>query len=271
MKLSFYTYSYTDRQNLSVAECLARIARVGYAGIDESGTFGRSENSASVTPERRKLIRDTARQLRLSVEAVITHAELTRTLATTTPLDLKGSIDLAVDLAASVLTFHMGGPVQNLSAGELWSKTVEWLRAAAAYGEARHVSLAVDGIWPPWIVHSSDTLAKLFDEVGSPVFGVNFDPCYLTLMGVDPVRFARRFSSRIQHAHLKDHVGKYPRWEHRIPGQGEMNYVPIFAALANEKFKGSMAVECFADMKFEEACDAGYAAMTAALRKAGVR
>jgi hypothetical protein len=31
-----------------------------------------------------------------------------------------------------------------------------------------------------------------------------------------------------------------------------------------------MAVECFTDMPFEEACDSGYAAMTAAMRQAGV-
>ena len=270
MRLSFYTYSYTDRQNLSIADCLARIAKIGYAGIDESGTFGRSEDPASVTTERRKLIRDTARRHRLRVEALITHAELTRTLTTSSPLDLKGSIDLAMDLGASVVTFHMGGQQPGLSEQDLWSKTVEWVRSAARYAESKHVALAVDGIWPPWIVNSPDTLAKMFDEVSSPAFGVNFDPCYLVLMGEDPVRFARRFSSRIWHAHLKDHVGKYPNWEHRIPGQGEMNYAPIFAALARAKFKGSMAVECFTDMKFEEACDAGFAAMTAALRKAGV-
>jgi hypothetical protein len=32
-----------------------------------------------------------------------------------------------------------------------------------------------------------------------------------------------------------------------------------------------MAVECFTDMKFEEACDDGYAAIKRALEKAGIR
>jgi sugar phosphate isomerase/epimerase len=89
-------------------------------------------------------------------------------------------------------------------------------------------------------------------------------------MGIDPVQFVRRFGPRIHHVHLKDHVGKYPKWEHRIAGKGEMNYVPSFAALAEARFTGSMAVECFVDMKFEEACDEGYAAMSEPLRKAGM-
>ena len=80
----------------------------------------------------------------------------------------------------------------------------------------------------------------------------------------------RRFASRIRHVHLKDHVGKYPNWQHKVPGDGEMDYVRVFAALAEAKFAGAVAVECFTDMKFEEACDRGYAAMSAAMRKAGV-
>jgi len=36
MRLAFFTYSYTDRLNLSVQECFARIAKAGYSGIDES-------------------------------------------------------------------------------------------------------------------------------------------------------------------------------------------------------------------------------------------
>jgi sugar phosphate isomerase/epimerase len=73
------------------------------------------------------------------------------------------------------------------------------------------------------------------------------------------------------HAHLKDHVGKYPNWTHRIAGQGEMDYVKVFTALDRMRFAGSCSVECFTNMKFEEACDDGYRGMTEAARKAGAR
>lgn len=270
MRLVFYTYSYLDRLQLPIADCLTRIAQTGYAGIDESGTFGASEDPHSVTPERRNLLGAEARQRGLSVEAVVTHAELTTTIARQSPLDLKGSVDLAEDLGANVVTFHAGGSGTGLSDEELWRRFVEEIRSAARYAAPKRISLAVDGIWPTWIVNSPETLGQLFDSVGEDSFGVNFDPCYLTLMGVDPVAFVQRFAARIRHAHLKDHIGSYPHWEHRIPGQGEMDYARVFAALAEAKFTGSMAVECFTNMAFEEACDQGYAAMTEALDKAGV-
>ena len=271
MRLAFYTYSYTDRLKLSIPECFARIAKTGYTGIDESSTFGPAINSGSVSPERRKLIRDIARDHKLRVEAVVTHADLTSRLGGEEPLDFEASIDLAVDLGGDLVTFHLGGPRKDLAPRDLWGQTVAAIKTAADYGDAKHIRLAVDlGIWPEWVVTTPDELARLFDDVGSESFGVNFDPSYLAITGIDPVAFVKRFAGRIQHAHLKDHVGKYPKWEHRIPGQGELDYMPILRALADAKFEGALAVECFTNMKFEEACDAGYAALAAALAKAGL-
>src|SRR5207244_3926076 len=130
----------------------------------------------------------------LRIEAVITHAELTTSLITDKPLDLAGSIDLAAELGAGLVTFHMGGPVNGLPDDKLWSKTVKVLKKAANHGSSKHVALAVDGIWPTWIVDSPDALSRLFKAVDVPEFGVNFDPCYLTVMGVDPLAFIDRFA-----------------------------------------------------------------------------
>lgn len=276
MRLAFYTYSYTDRLEMPVEECLERIARAGYSGIDVSGTHGKSDDPASVGGDLRRLQRETAERLGLRIEGVITHAELTVSLfdPARTPLDLVGSVDLAAELGADLVTFHMGGYVEAEKAGisrrETWRRSVEAIRQAADHGAARHVRLAVDGIWPTWLDDSPDSLARLFEDVASVNFGVNFDPSYLTLMGVDPTDFARRFSERIVHAHLKDHRGTQAEWRHFIPGQGDMDYVRVFAVLGEIEFAGSAAVECFTDMEFATACDEGYAAMVAAAGKAGV-
>ena len=148
---------------------------------------------------------------------------------------------------------------------------VERIRDAANFAATRRVFLGVDGIWPEWVDDSPDALDRLFQDVGSPIFGVNFDPCYLVLMGIDPAAFAKRFAKRIVHAHLKDHVGRYPNWTHLIPGRGEMDYAKVFAALCESGFSRSCSVECFTNMPFAEACDDGYRAMTSAAQKAGAR
>ncbi len=273
MRLGFYTYSYTDRLRMPIVPCLTRIARTGYSGIDVSGTDGPSTDPRSVSAELRRLTRQTAEMLGLRIEAVITHAPLSNSLASPLAkrLDLEGTIDLAVELGAPVVTFHMGGYPPGIPHDVFWKMTVARIRQAADYGAARHVALAVDGIWPVWVDDSPDTLDRLFHDVGSPNFGVNFDPSYLAIMGVDPAGFVKRFARRIVHAHLKDYAGKYPQWTEVMPGRGSVDYAAVFAALDRIKFGGSCAVECFTTMKFEEACDASFQAMNAAARKAGVR
>lgn len=272
MRLGFYTYSYTDRKRMPVGLCLERLARIGYSGIDVSGTDGPSVDPKSVSPKLRRLTRQTAERLGLRIEAVITHAPLSNSLVSpmTKRLDLEGTIDLAVELGAPVVTFHMGGYPPGIPQDAFWKTTVSRIRQASDYGAARHVVLAVDGIWPVWVDNSPDTLDRMFHDVGSPNFGVNFDPSYLALIDIDPAGFVKRFAPRIVHAHLKDHVGKYPQWTELMPGRGAMDYAAVFAALDRIKFAGSCAVECFTTMKFEEACDESFHALTAAARRAGV-
>jgi sugar phosphate isomerase/epimerase len=150
MRLGFYTYSYTDRLGMPVDVCLERIARTGYTGIDVSGTHGPSADPNSVSARLRRQTRETAGRLGLRIEAVITHAHVADTLANPAqkPLDLAGSIDLAAELGAPIVTFHMGGYPSGVPRPDFWRTVVAAIRHAAQYAAARHIALAVDGIWP---------------------------------------------------------------------------------------------------------------------------
>ncbi|MFN0198453.1 MAG: sugar phosphate isomerase/epimerase family protein [Planctomycetaceae bacterium] len=271
MRLAFYTYSYTDRLKMTIEECHPHIAATGYTSVDVSGTYGPSEDPRSFDEALRKATRESSEKDKLRVEAIITHADLTGSFDNPDrkPLDLIGSTDLAAAVGGDVVTFHMGGPRKDIAPEELWKRVVDWLQKACDDAATRHVRIAVDGIWPEWINDSPDALERLFKDVDRKNMGVNFDPCYLTLMGVDPAEFAHRFHDRIFHAHLKDHKGAYPKWTHHIPGAGEMDYVKVFKALKEIRFRDAAAVECFTDMPFALACDDGYAAMQKAAKAAG--
>ena len=62
------------------------------------------------------------------------------------------------------------------------------------------------------------------------------------------------------HAHLKDHVGTYPDWEHRIPGQGDVDYLRVIQTLREIHFSEAISIETFTDMDFNASCEEGYAA-----------
>ncbi len=268
MRLAFYTYSYTDRLEMSLGPVLKKIAATGYDGIDISGTHGPSADPRSVTLELRTQTRSAAERLGLTIEAVITHANLADSLFTDEPLDLKGSVDLAVEVGAPLVVFHMGGPKDDAAQHtEAWQRVVAYLQDALAYAEPRNVQLAVDGVWAGWLTDSPERFLELHDEVGSASFGVNFDPCYLSLLGLDPVAVTHQWRERIVHAHLKDHVGTYPDWDHKIPGQGRLDYPRIVQGLRDIGFTGAMAIETFVTMDFDESCAGGYAALAPALSR----
>jgi len=259
MRLAFYTYSYTDRLEMPLVPALEKIAATGYAGIDISGTHGKSADPHSVTPGLREQTRTTAERLGLRIEAVITHATLADSLFTDTPLDLEGSIDLAADVGAPLVVFHMGGPKDDdAKRAEAWTRVVDYLKRSLEYAENHSVKLAVDGVWKDWIAETPEAFLQLHDEVGSTSFGINYDPCYLTLLGLDPSVVAGQWGDCIFHAHLKDHVGSYPNWEHRIPGQGDVDYLHVIQALREIHFNEAISIETFTDMDFGESCDIGY-------------
>ena len=270
MRLAFYTYSYTDRLEMPIEPALEKIAATGYDSIDISGTHGNSADPRSVTPELRQLTRRTAEGLALKIEAIITHGALTDSLFGEEPLDLKGSVDLAVDVGAPLVVFHMGGPADDEQRrAEAWKRVVDYVGDALHYAEPHQVKLAVDGVWKGWIVDTPESFLQLHEEIGSPLFGINFDPCYLTLLGLDPVEVAHMWKERIAHGHLKDHVGRDSDWEHRIPGGGEMDYGRVVQALEHIGFAEAIAIETFTNMDFDEACETGYATLAGAMGRAG--
>jgi len=268
MRLAFYTYSYTDKLDMPIEPALEKIAATGYDGIDISGTQGPSADPHSVTPQLRRQTRDTAARLGLKIEAIITHATLTDSLFTDTPLDLKGSVDLAVEVGAPVVVFHMGGPVDDAAKrGEAWTRVVEYLKSSLDYAAQRQVKLAVDGVWKGWIVETPEDFLELHQAVGHASFGINFDPCYLTLLGLDPVAVAQMWKGHIVHGHLKDHIGTHPEWEHKIPGQGDMDYPRVVQALQDIGFDAAISIETFTTMDFDEACVVGFGALAPAMGK----
>ena len=66
---------------------------------------------------------------------------------------------------------------------------------------------------------------------------------------------------------LKDHVGAWPDWEHRIPGQGNVDYPRAVQALKDIDFDDAISIETFTTMDFDESVVAGYTALAPSMEK----
>lgn len=86
-----------------------------------------------------------------------------------------------------------------------WSVAVPYWKKVAAFAEDHGVKLALE-MHPHMICYNPGTLERFIDAVGSDNLGVNLDPSHLFWQGVDPIKFAKRFSGRIWHVAAKDTV-----------------------------------------------------------------
>src|SRR4051794_972958 len=108
MKLGFYTYSYIDRLDMGIEDVLERVAAAGYDGIDVSATWRADLDPALMPAEARSAYVRAASRLGLEIEAVVTHLGLAQSLRDGLPINLKGGVDVARDVGARIVTFHIG-------------------------------------------------------------------------------------------------------------------------------------------------------------------
>jgi len=132
----------------------------------------------------------------------------------------------------------------------------------ATYAGERGVKLVFEN-WPNGgrnLMITPELWDRAFTAVPSPVLGLVFDPSHLVWQGIDYLRAAREFGSRIYHAHAKDteflaeghyRSGIYgPQtkgatgwWRYRLPGFGVVDWARYVDALYQVGFDGVLSIE----------------------------
>lgn len=266
MKLGFYTYSYIDRLGMEIEPVLEAVAAAGYHGVDISATWRDDLDPALMPAEARSRYVQAAGRLGLEIEAVVTHLGLVQALRQGLPLNLEGAVDVARDVGAVVVTVHSGfADFLMGETGKVWRACVEHLRGASAYAERHGVTIALDGVWNSFLVHSPELVVRMTADVGSPAFRHNYDPCYLELSGHDLGRSTPLLAPLCVHAHVKDYTGHDPDFEHCIPGEGVLDHGRYVDLLRGAGYDRYLVVECFADAPLGRASAGGYRTLSAAL------
>ena len=97
---------------------------------------------------------------------------------------------------------------------------------------------------------------RMFNDINSPNFGLNYDPSHFALQFMDTAAPLREFRERIFHVHAKDiqihhdrlnEVGAFAcpaQWHQpRIPGYGEIDWARFMAALTATGYDGPVCIE----------------------------
>jgi sugar phosphate isomerase/epimerase len=104
---------------------------------------------------------------------------------------------------------------------------------------------------------------RMFEEIPSPNFGLNFDPSHFVWQRMDYLTVLRDFADKMFHLHAKDarvdidrlnDVGilAFPNEYHtpKLPGLGDVQWGPFFAVLGDIGYQGAICVEV-EDRSFE--------------------
>lgn len=97
---------------------------------------------------------------------------------------------------------------------------------------------------------------RMFSDLPSDHFGLNFDPSHFVLQFMDPISALREFRSKLFHLHAKDvkidrarlnDVGAFAeplKWHQpRIPGYGEIDWARFMGALMETGYDGPVCIE----------------------------
>ena len=97
---------------------------------------------------------------------------------------------------------------------------------------------------------------RLFQELPSPNFGLNFDPSHYVWQGLDYVQTVHEFKDKLFHVHFKD-IKLYPEklrevgvlaypleyMSPKIPGLGDVDWGAYVSALNDIRYNGDAVIE----------------------------
>jgi len=176
----------------------------------------------------------------------------------------------AVILAAEKL----GVPVVNTFIGRDWTKSLDenWPRFLStwkpliAFAEDHGVKIGIENCpmlftrdeWPGGknLARSPAIWRRMFEDIPSPNFGLNYDPSHMIWQRMDYLAPLREFKDRLHHVHAKDaridthkldQVGVlgFPNEYHtpKLPGMGDVDWGKFFSTLTDTGYNGPVAVE----------------------------
>jgi len=186
---------------------------------------------------------------------------------------------------------RLGVDTVNTFIGRDWTKSVEdnWGRfrevwpPLVRYAEEQGVRIGIENCpmlftadeWPGGknLAHSPAIWRRMFEEIRSQNFGLNYDPSHLVWQHMDYLQPVWEFAGRIFHVHAKDvrmdrrrldEVGilATPLEYHRpkLPGLGEVDWGRFISVLGDTGYQGPVCVEV-EDRAYEESLESRKAAL----------
>jgi inosose dehydratase len=241
--------------------CLAETRQAGYAGIELGNKFPRGAETLRPILDRHGLAlisgwysgRLLERSVDEEIAAVEDHLALLAALGCKVMVFAETTGGIGDDRAAKLSQ----RPV--LAAGD-WKDFAAKLTEIAEHLRRRGVAMAFHHHMGT-VVETPDEIDRLMALTG-PAVGLLLDTGHLAYAGGDPLQVARRHIARVNHVHCKDvrravlermraadssFLDAVVEGVFTVPGDGAIDYAPLFAVLKAAGYQGWLVVEAEQD------------------------
>ena len=178
---------------------------------------------------------------------------------------IKRVIEAAALLGVSVVNTVLGRDWTR-SIDDNWPRFLEVWPPLVAFAEGHGLRIAIENCpmlftadeWPGGknLATAPAVWRRMFQEIPSPSFGLNYDPSHLVWQQMDCVKPLPEFASRIFHVHAKDArvdreglddagVLATPLQFHtpKLPGLGDVDWGRFFSVLSDTGYDGPVCIE----------------------------
>lgn len=176
---------------------------------------------------------------------------------------IKKVIAASAKLDVNVMNTFIGRD-QHRAIDDQWGEMLDLWKPIVAFAEEQGVKIGIENCpmlfshdeWPGGknLAYSPAVWRRLFADIPSDNFGLNFDPSHLVWLGIDYVRAIREFYPKFVHVHAKDErIHSDKLYEHgimgvgwhdpKLPGLGSVDWGAFFAALTDTRYKGPVCIE----------------------------
>lgn len=151
------------------------------------------------------------------------------------------AVAMAVELNANCVSFWSGTPTDDAPSSVLMARLVDECKRLADHAAERNVRLAFEPE-PGMFIDTMDKFSELHDRVNHPYFGLTLDVGHLVCLGELPVSdHIRRWKDWLWNVHIEDM--KAGVHDHLMFGEGEVDFVDVFAGLKGINYAGLVGVE----------------------------
>lgn len=151
------------------------------------------------------------------------------------------AVDAAAQLRSDCVSLWAGVVHDDAGGDQVWQRLVEGLREVVDYASGREVAIGFEPE-PGMAIDTMSSFEQLCAQLQRPQPGLTLDIGHLHCLGETPIADQiRKFAAQLVNVHIEDMCTGIH--EHLMFGEGEIDFPPVLAALAEVGYAGGIHVE----------------------------